>query len=147
MLIRDCALYFNTYLFIFCFSRPSDFAIGATPTVRSAFRSEQCQRAQPVAEHSKSRRQFQQFAANPSRCVGRCGHRTGTSGQVSERGFFWIQLFDQYVKFYLFLRSSSKSKSAPVSVNRSESYKERLSHRRSRNNRRKTSDPSFSKTR
>ncbi|XP_037025462.1 rho guanine nucleotide exchange factor 11 isoform X3 [Bradysia coprophila] len=43
-------------------------------------------------------------------------------------------------------RDSSKSKSAPVSVNRSESYKERLSHRRNRNNRRKTSDPSLSKT-
>lgn len=39
---------------------------------------------------------------------------------------------------------STKSKSAPVSVNRSESYKERLSHKRNRNNRRKTSDPSLS---
>lgn len=38
------------------------------------------------------------------------------------------------------------SKSAPVSVNRSESYKETLTHARSRN-RRKTSDPSLSKTR
>ncbi|XP_068146998.1 uncharacterized protein RhoGEF2 isoform X2 [Drosophila tropicalis] len=35
-------------------------------------------------------------------------------------------------------------KSAPVSVNRSESYKERLSSKRSRSNRRKTSDPSLS---
>ncbi|XP_032597038.1 uncharacterized protein LOC6568911 isoform X3 [Drosophila grimshawi] len=35
-------------------------------------------------------------------------------------------------------------KSAPVSVNRSESYKERLSSKRSRNSRRKTSDPSLS---
>lgn len=42
--------------------------------------------------------------------------------------------------------SSKQSKSAPVSVNRSESYKERLSHRRGRNTRRKTSDPSFSKS-
>ncbi|XP_055706170.1 uncharacterized protein LOC129803551 isoform X3 [Phlebotomus papatasi] len=41
---------------------------------------------------------------------------------------------------------SSKSKSAPVSVNRSESYKERLSHKRNRTNRRKTSDPSLTKT-
>ncbi|XP_055917714.1 uncharacterized protein LOC129949975 isoform X2 [Eupeodes corollae] len=41
-------------------------------------------------------------------------------------------------------RDRSKSKSAPVSVNRSESYKERLSHKRNRNNRRKTSDPSLS---
>uniref|UniRef100_A0A1B0CTZ1 Uncharacterized protein n=1 Tax=Lutzomyia longipalpis TaxID=7200 RepID=A0A1B0CTZ1_LUTLO len=40
----------------------------------------------------------------------------------------------------------SKSKSAPVSVNRSESYKERLSHKRNRTNRRKTSDPSLTKT-
>ncbi|XP_026841806.1 uncharacterized protein LOC6590830 isoform X2 [Drosophila persimilis] len=35
-------------------------------------------------------------------------------------------------------------KSAPVSVNRSESYKERLSNKRNRNSRRKTSDPSLS---
>ncbi|XP_055318841.1 uncharacterized protein LOC129576874 isoform X6 [Sitodiplosis mosellana] len=42
-------------------------------------------------------------------------------------------------------RDSTKSKSAPVSVNRSESYKERLSHKRNhRNNRRKISDPSLS---
>lgn len=41
-------------------------------------------------------------------------------------------------------RRDNKSKSAPVSVNRSESYKER-SQKRSRNNRRKTSDPSISK--
>ncbi|KMY94443.1 uncharacterized protein LOC6734854 isoform X2 [Drosophila simulans] len=37
-----------------------------------------------------------------------------------------------------------KHKSAPVSVNRSESYKERLSNKRNRNSRRKTSDPSLS---
>ncbi|XP_037917502.1 uncharacterized protein LOC119655610 isoform X4 [Hermetia illucens] len=43
-------------------------------------------------------------------------------------------------------KERSKSKSAPVSVNRSESYKERLSQKRSRNNRRKTSDPSLTKT-
>ncbi|XP_037947686.1 uncharacterized protein LOC119679413 [Teleopsis dalmanni] len=36
-----------------------------------------------------------------------------------------------------------QNKSAPVSVNRSESYKERLSHKRNRNSRRKTSDPSL----
>ncbi|XP_064535823.1 uncharacterized protein RhoGEF2 isoform X2 [Drosophila montana] len=36
------------------------------------------------------------------------------------------------------------NKSAPVSVNRSESYKERLSNKRIRNSRRKTSDPSLS---
>ncbi|XP_026470649.1 uncharacterized protein LOC113374903 [Ctenocephalides felis] len=41
---------------------------------------------------------------------------------------------------------NSKPKSAPVSVNRSESYKERLSQRRSMNQRRKTSDPNLSKT-
>ncbi|KAH8401495.1 hypothetical protein KR009_005857, partial [Drosophila setifemur] len=35
-------------------------------------------------------------------------------------------------------------KSAPVSVNRSESYKERLTSKRNRNSRRKTSDPSLS---
>ncbi|XP_054736749.1 uncharacterized protein LOC129243621 [Anastrepha obliqua] len=36
-----------------------------------------------------------------------------------------------------------QNKSAPVSVNRSESYKERLSQKRNRNSRRKTSDPSL----
>lgn len=40
--------------------------------------------------------------------------------------------------------SSVKAKSAPVSVNRSESFKERLSQKRNRSNRRKTSDPSLS---
>ncbi|KAH8321923.1 hypothetical protein KR067_009816, partial [Drosophila pandora] len=38
----------------------------------------------------------------------------------------------------------AQHKSAPVSVNRSESYKERLSNKRNRNSRRKTSDPSLS---
>uniref|UniRef100_A0A1B0CLQ4 Guanine nucleotide exchange factor n=1 Tax=Lutzomyia longipalpis TaxID=7200 RepID=A0A1B0CLQ4_LUTLO len=47
---------------------------------------------------------------------------------------------------HLLLRMFSKSKSAPVSVNRSESYKERLSHKRNRTNRRKTSNPSLTKT-
>ncbi|XP_055598943.1 rho guanine nucleotide exchange factor 11 isoform X3 [Uranotaenia lowii] len=42
-------------------------------------------------------------------------------------------------------RDSVKSKSAPVSVNRSESYKER-SQKKTRNTRRKTSDPSLTKT-
>ncbi|XP_058459868.1 uncharacterized protein LOC131435731 isoform X1 [Malaya genurostris] len=42
-------------------------------------------------------------------------------------------------------RESVKSKSAPVSVNRSESYKER-SQKKTRNTRRKTSDPSLTKT-
>ncbi|XP_017078480.1 uncharacterized protein LOC108112747 isoform X2 [Drosophila eugracilis] len=41
-------------------------------------------------------------------------------------------------------RQHPKHKSAPVSVNRSESYKERLSNKRNRNSRRKTSDPSLS---
>lgn len=57
-----------------------------------------------------------------------------------------------FVRFRFYIHSfcapanSSKSKSAPVSVNRSESYKETLAHRRNRKNRRKTSDPSLSKT-
>ncbi|XP_055625243.1 uncharacterized protein LOC129767952 isoform X2 [Toxorhynchites rutilus septentrionalis] len=42
-------------------------------------------------------------------------------------------------------RESAKPKSAPVSVNRSESYKER-SQKKTRNTRRKTSDPSLTKT-
>ncbi|XP_067627679.1 uncharacterized protein RhoGEF2 isoform X2 [Eurosta solidaginis] len=41
------------------------------------------------------------------------------------------------------LHQQHQNKSAPVSVNRSESYKERLSQKRSRNSRRKTSDPSL----
>ncbi|XP_055384801.1 uncharacterized protein LOC129614289 [Condylostylus longicornis] len=43
-------------------------------------------------------------------------------------------------------RERQLSNSAPHSVIRSESYKERLSHKRDRNNRRKTSDPSLTKT-
>ncbi|XP_050325281.1 uncharacterized protein LOC126756342 isoform X1 [Bactrocera neohumeralis] len=41
------------------------------------------------------------------------------------------------------LHQHHQNKSAPVSVNRSESYKERLSQKRNRNSRRKTSDPSL----
>lgn len=63
---------------------------------------------------------------------------------ITESQSLFVFLSENQLKSSFPFRFSSKS--APVSVNRSESYKETLTHARSRN-RRKTSDPSLSKTR
>lgn len=63
---------------------------------------------------------------------------------------FFSKYFYSYIKIiinFLILFNSlhqqhQQNKSAPVSVNRSESYKERLSHKRNRSQR-KTSDPNL----
>lgn len=58
--------------------------------------------------------------------------------------FLWGNI-ELIIFFYILSRlhqQHQQNKSAPVSVNRSESYKERLSHKRNRSQR-KTSDPNL----
>ncbi|XP_058065782.1 uncharacterized protein LOC131215411 [Anopheles bellator] len=74
---------------------------------------------------------------------GHLGNTSGTADHLSTStsdayGYKQVADDDQF-------RENVKSKSAPVSVNRSESYKER-SQKKTRTTRRKTSDPSLTKT-
>lgn len=77
--------------------------------------------------------------------VTACFLSTKTQNCCIVGGIYCI-VCDNYLIICPLLCIYCSSKSAPVSVNRSESYKETLTHARSRN-RRKTSDPSLSKTR